>query len=109
MQTKKIPLTPEDAQNLNSIERSINARSLELGKMVVQVREMESGLAKLYDFRRELIQKNLNQADIPRNKRAHVTQTGPAELTVLFLEDGMKEESGSEPEAEAPPLNSESG
>lgn len=102
MQTRKIPLTPEDAKNLDSIERSIQARSVEFGRMSIQLREMESGLAKLYDFRRDIIQRSLNEAGISKDVRAHVTQTGPSELTIAFLDDSNENEN-------AEPLNSESG
>lgn len=78
MSTDPIKLSPEQTAQLQKIDGAIQSRSLEVGRLLLTLRQMEANLSGLYDFRNNLIKQALQAADVPQeNIRVEVdSETG---------------------------------
>lgn len=66
MSTRSIKLNASQVEQLQKMDEAIQSRSLEIGRISIALRQMETNLISLYDFRNNLIKQALKAADIPQ-------------------------------------------
>lgn len=86
MDTKQIKLTAETLNKLSNLENSITFWSLELGKIALKRREVESRIADLTEFRKAAVIEGAKAAGVNMNDVENLRLDGDT-ATITYKQD----------------------
>jgi hypothetical protein len=104
MQTKTFQLSQAAIDQITKTDASITHWSVQLGKLTIQCRNMESALQSLYESKQNLINRELKEAGIDpaRVNRCSVSAEGTVLVAMEVGQDDSPEVPPEAPEVSPP-------